>query len=287
MTPQSEVALIASREIRKNLRSVKGIILLMLSLLGGTLTSILIVRYLTEKLARVPPEALRQEQERVFTQAFRDAETGKYMSDAPLSLFTMFNLCVWLTPALVWLASFDGISGEIQHRSIRYWTVRTRRTSFYAGKFLGLWATIGVITFAMHLLTWIVAIAEGHTSAGNVLSWGLRFWLASVPIVGAWCGIAVFVGSFFRTPMTSLLVVGFAFFLIFMLGAFTPAILVSVRDNIDDTTARVLSAFYPNSYDRLLLSPHLDKLGLGLLACLAIAGIPTAAGAAILERKDV
>jgi ABC-type transport system involved in multi-copper enzyme maturation permease subunit len=287
VTPQSEVVLIAGRELRKNLRSVKGIILLLLSLLGGTLTSVLIVRSLTERFARVPPELLRQEQEKVFTQAFRDAETGKYMADAPLSLFIMFNLCVWLAPALVWLASFDGISGEIQHRSIRYWTVRTRRTSFYVGKFFGLWATIGVITFAMHLLTWIVAIAEGHTSAGNVVSWGVRFWLASVPIVGAWCGIAVFVGSFFRTPMTSLLVVGFAFFLIFMLGAVTPAILAAVRDNIDDTTARVLSVLYPNSYDRFLLSPHIDKLGLGLLACLAIASLPTAAGAVLLDRKDV
>ena len=287
MTPLSEIGLIVGREVKKNLRGVKGIILLLLSLIGGTATSLMLVRYFRRKLEGVDPAAVREAQVQVFTDVFRDADMGKYLGDAPLSLVMMFNLCVWLAPALVWLASFDGISGEIQHRSIRYWTVRTRRTSFYLGKFFGLWATIGVITFAMHLLTWVVAIVEGHTSAGNVVSWGIRFWLASVPIIGAWCGLAVCVSSFFRTPLTSLLIVGFTFFFIFVVGSLTPAIIVSSSKNLDDTTAAVLSALYPNSYDRMLLSPSFEKVALGLLSCVLFGGIPTVLGAFLLKKRDV
>lgn len=282
-----EIGLVSGREIKKNLRGVKGIILLAMSLIGGTAMALLLVRYFQRKLEGVNPAAIHDAQEKMFTEAFHDEAMGKYLAGAPLSLVIMLNFCVWLAPALIWLAGFDAISGEVQHRTIRYWTVRTRRGSFYIGKFLGLWATVAVITFAMHLLMWIVTISQGLYPAGDVLSWGVRFWLVSIPIIGAWCGIAAFAGSFFRTPMTSLLVVGFTFFAIFVLGSIVPAILMSLSKNMDDTTARTLAALYPNSWDRYLLSPRIERVGLGLLACLAFAGLPTAAGAYLLSKRDV
>ncbi len=287
MKPQAEIGLVVQRELLKNLRGVKGIILLALSLIGGTAVAYLLARALGRPLEDLDPAQVRLAQEKMFTEAFHDEATGKYLSDVPLSLIAMLNLCVWLAPALVWLAGFDGVSGEIQHRTIRYWSVRTRRVSYYLGKFFGLWATIATMTFAMHLLMWIVTLVQGVYPVGSVLSWGVRLWLVTVPIVGAWCGVAVFAGSFFRTPITSLLVVGFTFFVIFVAGSFVPFILVNMRNDPDDSTATVLRALYPNSYDRFLLSAHLEKVGLGLLACLAYAGIPTAVGALLLEKKDV
>ncbi len=275
------------RELLKNLRGVKGIILLLLSLIGGTATSYFSVRAFSSRLKDVDPAMLKQAQQEAFTEMFRDAEMGKYLADAPISLLFMFNLCVWLAPALIWLASYDTVSGDVQYRAVRYWTVRTRKTSLYLGKFFGTWASIGVMTFAMHALTWVVAIVEGHTSTGNVLSWGVRFWLASIPIIGAWCGIAILAGSVFRTPMTSLMVIGFTFFAIFLLGSIVPAIVVLSSKNIDDGTARFLSALYPNSYDRLLLSPKIDSVALGLLGTLSFAGVPTALGAFLFHKKDV
>ena len=41
-------------------------------------------------------------------------------------------------------------------RRVRYWTLRTRRASYFVGKWLGLWATVSAVTFAMHALIWIV-----------------------------------------------------------------------------------------------------------------------------------
>lgn len=286
MTPLAEIALVTQREIRKNLRSIKGIILLALSLVGGTFVSYLITRWMQSQFEKAPPELVHKAKEEALTQMFHDEATGRYLADAPINLISLLNLCIWLAPALIWLSGFDAVSGEVQHRTIRYWWVRTRRSSFYLGKFLGLWATIAVMTFVMHFAMWVVAIVGG-VPAGDILSWGIRFWLLSIPIVGAWCGIAVCVGSLFRTPIMSLLSIGGAFFTIFVVGSIIPVVLMAMRKDMNDPTARVLNSFYPNSYDRMLLSAHADQVLLGILACLAFAAIPTAIGVTVLTKKDV
>jgi ABC-type transport system involved in multi-copper enzyme maturation permease subunit len=287
VNPLNEVALIMAREVRKNLRGVKGIVLLSISLIGGTLMALAVVKLFTHQIGQLPVEQLQAAQEAAFAKAYNDAAMGKYLASAPLPLVIMLGFCVWLAPALIWLAGFDAISGEVQYRSIRYWTLRTRRASYYVGKFFGLWATVAAITFAMHLLMWIVTIAQGTSSFGDTMSWGVRFWLVTIPIIGAWCGIAVFVGSFARAPVTSLLLVGITFFIIFLLGAITPRMLVSIRSDPDDLTARILAGLYPNTYDAWLLSPRFDRASFGFLICCAFAGLPTAAGAYLLGRKDV
>lgn len=287
MKPIQEIGLIVGRELNKNLRGVKGIILLALSLIGGTAVALLLVKAFQRKLEGANPEMLRQAQGELWSEWFHDKAVGEHLSTAPISLVFMLPLCIWLSPALIWLAGFDGVSGEVQHRTIRYWTVRTRRVSYYVGKFLGLWATITAMTLAMHLLMWVVTLSQGLYPVGDVLLWGPRLWLVSVPIVGAWCGIAVLIGSLFRTPITSLLVVGFSFFGIFVLGSFVPWILDGLERTGDSGTATILRGFYPNGYDVYMLSPKIERVAIGLAACLAFAGLPTALGAFILEKKDV
>lgn len=286
MKPIQEIGLIVARELKKNLRGVKGIILTSLSLLGGTAVALLLANVFKRGTEGADPAMIREAQKAHFTESFRDADMGAYLADAPFSLVKMLTLAVWLAPALIWLAGFDAIAGEVQHRTIRYWSVRTRRFSYYLGKFLGLWATVGVMTFAMHLLMWIVTISQG-ASVGNVLSWGFRLWLVSVPIVGAWCGIAVLVGSLFRTPITSLLVVGFTFFGVFVLGAFVPLILDAYAHPDKSDAAAIMRGFYPNGYDVYLLSPKIERVAIGLAACFGFAGLPTALGAYLLDKKDV
>src|SRR5687767_7693300 len=104
------------REVRKNLRGMKGIVLLVLSLVGGTLMALLVVKYFQHQLADYPAADLRTAQEAIFTKMYSDPAMGKYLADAPLALVVMLRFCVWLTPALIWLAGFDAISGEVQYR---------------------------------------------------------------------------------------------------------------------------------------------------------------------------
>src|SRR5271155_1331253 len=123
MSPAAETLLVAQRELRTNLRSAKGVALLMLSLLGGGLAALLFAHG-----AKPKPIDL----------------SGTSVSDMGPAVVAMFGLSavlratIWLTPMLVSLIGYDAISGELQNRSVRYWTIRSRRASFYVGKVLGL-----------------------------------------------------------------------------------------------------------------------------------------------------
>jgi ABC-type transport system involved in multi-copper enzyme maturation permease subunit len=276
MNPLSEISLVLQRELRKNVRSIKGLVLAALSLVGGPLVAYFVVRKIHDELAGVTALELQQSQEDVYTKAFNDAVMGHYLSTSPPALVIMFILSIWLAPMLIALSSFDAVSGDVQHRTVRFWTVRPRRASYFVGKFLGAWATIGLITLCMHALMWIVAIGQGE-SAGTVISWGIRFWLVSLPISAMWCAVASFVASLVRTPVLSLLLTLGTFFGIWFFG-----FLIARGFKVE-----WMAYVYPNSYDILLLSPYVHKVATALGVCLGTSAALTAIGATLFQRRDI
>ncbi len=279
MSPAAEVALVAQRELRKNVRSAKGIVLLALSLLGGVVVAFVLAwfeKVKREKLASLPPEAEAEAQRQIITMLGEgDEALGDALAKAPGALLGAAKATVWFGPALVALLGFDSISGEIQHRTVRFWTVRSRRVSFYVGKVLGLWAVVSALTLLVHALIWAIVISRGETP-GLVIEWGPRLWAVTLPISLLWCAIAQLVASQFRAPILSLLVTFGAFFVLwigFVLGA----------------SGRVppLLYLYPNVYDMWLLHPHPDRLFEGLGICLLSAAVYIAAGSAVFAQRDV
>ena len=202
--------------------------------------------------------------------------TAKYIADSPEVIFAGLIITIWLTPMLIALLGFDSFAGDVQHRTIRYWTVRARRGSFFAGKFLGLWTTVSAVTLAIHALIWVVCIARGEATAAETLSWGIRFWVVSLPMSAAWCGVAVLVSSFFRMPMVALLTTFAAYFALW---------LVWVIGVASDTSA--LLYFYPNYYDKLLLSPQLWTAASGFGACALMATLCVGGGTLLFSKRDV
>lgn len=288
MNPLKEVRLILLRELRKNFRSVKGIVLLLISLFGSFGAALLLVKFQQFKRAQVGEEGLaagigadglkeimHNGRIKALTPIYGEV-TAKYIADSPEVLFAGLLITIWLTPLLIALLGFDSFAGDVQHRSVRYWTVRTRRGSFFAGKFLGLWSTVSAVTLAIHALIWIVCIVRGEASAADTLSWGVRFWLVSLPMSAAWCGIAVLVSSFFRMPIVALLTtfaVYFGLWLVWVIG------------NASEVDA--LLYVYPNYYDKLLLSPQLWSAGAGFGACALMASLCLGGGTFLFSRKDV
>jgi len=284
MSPLAEVRLVSAREVVKNLRGPKGVVLSSLSLAGGLLVALL-ANY--QKAPRATVEELTQLHATARLPPDFDLPRASMLIAAPPALNLFLEMSVWLAPALIWLAGFDAISGEVQHRTVRYWAGRTRRHSYYAGKVVGLFTTIAAITFAMHLVVWIVTIVRGGGGLGETLVWGLRFWVATLPIVAAWCGIAAFVSSLFRAPLSSLLTTGLVFFTLFVVGAVVPKILVAATADPANATAKLLTFFYPNGYDTWVLHPEGRKVLVGLLACLGFVVVTSAAGVALHVRRDV
>lgn len=279
MSPLSEVRFVAQRELLKSFRSAKGIVLLVLSLLGGTGATLLLVKaqqLKREKLAGADPEALRSLREEAATQIFGDPATGKSLADAPEVLLAVLLLTIWLTPLVISLLGFDSVSGDLQHKSVRYWTLRTRRSSYFIGKWAGVFATVSMMTLTMHAVIWVLCIVRGEAPAGSALAWGLRFWLITLPISATWCGISTFVSSLFKTPIISLLVTFSAFFglwLFWMIGQVTHA--------------EAMQYVYPNFYDALLINPQINKVMTGLAACLGMAALYVGAGSFLFTKRDV
>jgi ABC-type transport system involved in multi-copper enzyme maturation permease subunit len=277
MNPLSEVGLLVSRELRKSIRSVKGILMLVISLLGAAGMAMILnyLRKLDE--AKLSPEQIRELQEAALTKKYGSEEMGHYLADAPSALLIMLMASVWLTPLLIAVLGFDSVAADIQYRSVRFWTVRSRRWTYFTGKFLGQWIVASIAVLALHLITWIIAIGFGGVEGGKVLSWGLRFYFVTVPITGAWCGISSLVSSQFRTPILGLLATCATFFALWLLD-----VVALVSERVD-----FFKYVYPNTYDEWLLSPNLKMVAGGTAICLAFAALSVGSGSFIFAKRDV
>ncbi len=276
MSPFSEVQLVTARELRKSFRSVKGIVLAAVTVAGGAGVSMLFA-WLDRMRRTELPEGIdaHDAQQQVFSQLY-GAETGKVLADCPYSLYLMLIATLWLGPLLVALLDFDAVSGELQHRTVRFWTVRVRRSSYMLGKFFGAWLAVLAVTLGMNVIVWGATHAVSGDPLSKVLLWGLRFFAVSIPISAAWCGIATLVGSQVRSPMLSLLFIFAAFFGLWLL-----------RVGAGFAQVPWLAYAYPNLYDEFLLSPNAAVLGKGLLGTGLIAASTTAAAVLLFERRDV
>lgn len=281
MSALNEVGLIAGREVRKNLRSVKGLVMVVLSLLGAVGVSLLLVKAERANLEEITPEKMLALQELVLTKKYDDAAMGKTLAAAPPILLALLAITVWLGPLLITVLGFDGVPGELQFRSVRYWTVRARRSSYYAGKVLGLWGVAAATTLVMHALIWGVLLVQqggivGGGAPSDILGWGIRFYAVTLPISAAWCGLAVLVTSQFRSPIVALFVTCAVFFTLWLVG------LVGEFGGL-----KPLTYLYPNTFEGWLLSPQPTRVALGVLICFAFAVGSSLAGGFLFARRDV
>jgi ABC-type transport system involved in multi-copper enzyme maturation permease subunit len=291
LSPATEIRLLAAREIRRSVRSVKGIVLGILTLLGAFVTSLVCVWLEGSVRAHdnaTSTEAYTELRKAAIEKATGDPAFAAYSASIPTSLLVFLKVTVWLAPLLIALLGFDLMSSELQYRSVRYWTVRTRRWSYFTGKMLGLWAVVALMMLALNVIAGIVAAARGFVTAGQLFTWGFRFWLVAVVIAGSWAAIATFISSCFRTPMLSLLTTFLAFFVMWavsLIGFF-----VRARDAVDTGVQKNMAWYeylYPNSYDTLLLSPETTKVLTALGVLVGFVVLANAAGAALFQRRDV
>ncbi|MEO8877101.1 MAG: ABC transporter permease subunit, partial [Polyangiaceae bacterium] len=237
-----------------------------------------LIRLKVEQLnaGKFSADDVQQLQEQLLAHQYGD-EMGHYLSPVPPMLLGMLVLTVWLAPFLVAVLGFDAIAGEMQHRTVRYFTMRARRASYYIGKTFGLWLVVSTITLALHGLVWILAVTRGGIGANVAFGWGVHLWLITLPISAAWCGLATFIGSQFKSPILSLLVTFASFFVLFFMW------LISL---VSDST-KWLGYIYPNNYEDWMLSPHADRVSEGAAICVAICVVMAVAGALLFTRKDV
>ena len=294
MSPTTEIRILVGRELRRALRSTKGIAIGVLTLLGAFVAALACVQI--ERTDRLAAEATStatyvEAKRAVLEHAYGDAALAAYIASVPSSLLVFLKITVWFLPLLVALLGFDAVTGDLQNRSVRFWTVRVRRSSFLVGKFLGLWCLVSLVTFVIDLVADVVAITRGYVTFGEAVGWGLRFWLVAVVIAAAWASIATFVSASYRTPMLSLLTTFAVFFVLWLFGL--GGFLARVRDTVAGgvgTMARGMSWYeylYPNAYDTMLVSPSGEKAAIAVAILAGFSAALTAAGAVLFARRDL
>ncbi len=303
MSPASEIALVAGRELKKSIRSVKGIILAILTLLGSILAVLICIALESgarKDLGAETTDAFRQMYEDGMVKSGTDPGVAHYVAQMPISLVAFLKVLVWIGPLLVAILGFDSVSGDMQHRSIRYWTVRTRRWSYLLGKFFGLWGIVSIVTATLMVLSSIAVMIRGYITIGDFFTWGVRCWLISMAIAGAWTAVATFVSSRFKTPLYALLTTCGAFFCMWMAGVigtavrwFTAFSVASKGEHGAETARAVVSNIHwyeylnPNGYDDLLLSPKPLHVAEGIGACAVYIILFVGLAAALFAKKDV
>lgn len=278
------------RELRKSFRSIKGIILSVLTVAGGGGLAMLFAqsddirkKRMDEK--NISPEVLLEAKKKLFGWWFMDEKTGDHLGNAPGLIFFLFAVSLVLMPAVVLLLGFDSVSAERQHRTVRYWTVRSRRSSYIIGKWLGLWATCGIVALGMHALIWIVCTARGEAPFADIVSWGFRFWCASMPILGMWCAVSVFISSLMRVPIIALLTTAGIFFVWWLV--YIPFWVGGHNDPEVIGSPTPILYIFPNFYDRFLLSPQIGPFLTGLAVCFGFAAAMLAGSSALFAKRDV
>lgn len=280
MNPLTEIRLILFRELRRQFRSTKGLVLVILSVLVATLIS-LALAYGEKKQREMMPVELTPEQRQAVLAEFlektgKDAATAKYLASIPQTVLSMWKVATFTTPWLVLLLGYDSLASDVQYRTIRFWTVRTRRSSYFLGKWLGLFTTVAALHLAISSIVWVVSAVMGTDNIGSILRWGVQLWILSLPITAAWTGLASGIGSFFRTPMVALLTIFGTYIVVGIV-----AIIGAVRD------IEFLTFFWPNSLDDKFLLADTKHVGVGLFACALYAALPLVTGAFALSKRDV
>jgi hypothetical protein len=286
VSPVQEIALVTTRELRKNLRSWKGIALLALSLLAGAGLAIQRVYAeagLKKAVGDVPPEAVVEGFKKLLGDYYSEPATIESIStSSPFEWSTQLAVVI-IIPLLVTLIGFDGVSTDLRHRTFRFWSVRCRRSSLFLGRFFGLWVTLAAMTLVTSVVVWCVLIFGGVFSASHVIKWGIRFWTMQVAIIGAWSALAVFLGSLFRSAFMSLAAIFGTFGLLYLVKLI--GVIASTAEG--GSSWSILRYVSPNALDEFILSPTPSRIAIGLAGCLAFILIGIEPGTVIFTKRDV
>jgi ABC-type transport system involved in multi-copper enzyme maturation permease subunit len=285
MAVQHEIGLVALREIRKNLRSTKGIAMFVLFFLGGVIPSVIGV--LAQRAAQdagldsLSDETKRAALERGFASNYGSEEIGKYLIQCPMVLYFLLWGTLAFTPFVLLLIGFDQLAGEVQHRGIRYIAGRAYRHSIVIGKALGVWAVASVMILVLHVTVWSVMLIQSNDSALTTLSWGLRIWAFSITYVAAYVGLMTLVSSMFKTPVLALFI-GFGT----IVGIGVLRLIIRVMA-LKWESVEAATWIFPASYENLMVSPDpLRALGGCTLAIAWGAGC-VALATLVLRRRDI
>jgi ABC-type transport system involved in multi-copper enzyme maturation permease subunit len=198
----------------------------------------------------------------------------------PLPILAAFYFSLFFLPLYVALMGFDQVSGELGPRSIRYLTVRARRSSVLLGKFLAqatiLLALVWMLDLGLCVYTWVTTPDFGAASFGLNL---LRFWMVSTVFSLAFLALTSFCSSLTPNPAVSLILNFTALLLSFLLWT-------TARFD-EGHPLRLLRYLSPLRYSLRLLYPDAADVAGAVAAYLVFTLLFLGGALFILRERDV
>lgn len=203
------------------------------------------------------------------------------LASVPLVALLIFRLSLFALPAFAALMGFDQISGELGPRSIRYLTIRARRSSILLGKFLAQ-ATV-LLTLALlvdaGLYLYAKVTTPDFTTAQMVFAL-LKAGLAAILFSLAYVALTTLCSTLFRTPAIGLIVN----LMLWMMDFFLWLLQDKVHWSLIPDFLRFLR---PSYYATNLLHPELTQFGISAGAYLGFTALFLAAAILVLRRRDL
>lgn len=291
-----ETLVIWSAELRRAVRSGRAVVLLGLYSMFSALV-LLVVGWIANEVRAAVNKQLEgsgmdaaeaaakvsEEARNGFLRFFLsdDAAMLEALAQVPLEVLIVFEITLVFLPAYVVLMGFDQISGEVGPRSMRYLTVRARRSSVLLGKFLAQAALLVGLVLIIDLAIFIYARIMNPDFGFGVLAVNLlKFWLAAIVFSLAYVALTTLCSSLFRSPAVSLVfnfIMLFVFWLMHTIG----------RAVADENPLRFLRFLSPSNYADNLLHPRVAEFAVSGAAYAGFATLFLGAAYAILRARDL
>ncbi|XXF75275.1 ABC transporter permease subunit [Myxococcaceae bacterium GXIMD 01537] len=290
-----EIAVIWSAETRRSVRSGRAVVLLglysmfsaLVLLIVGAIANTIRDR-VNEKLAEAGADAaastqVADELRKSFLGflASNDPALMEALGQVPLVVLVVFKVTLFFLPAYVALMGFDQISGEVGPRSIRYLTVRSRRSSLLLGKFFTQMTLLLGLVLVIDLAIFIYAKVTNPDFTFAALSLNLlKYWVAAIVFSLAYLALTSLCSSLFRAPAVSLVfnfIILLTFWLMDTVG----------RAFEGRSVVEYLRFLSPSYYSGNLLHPSVSQFGVSGLAYLAFAAFFLGGAYAVLRARDL
>ncbi|QSQ15079.1 ABC transporter permease [Myxococcus landrumensis] len=211
----------------------------------------------------------------------KDTALLEALAQVPIEVLLVFKVTLFFLPAYVALMGFDQISGEVGPRSMRYLTVRARRSSVLLGKFLAQASLLLGLVLIIDLAIFTFASITNPDFGFAAMSLNLiKFWLAAIVFSLSYVALTTLCSSLFRSPAVSLVfnfILLFVFWLMDTVGKFVS----------DESALRGLRYLSPSFYASNLLHPKLTEFGVSGAAYAGFATIFLLGAYGALRARDL
>lgn len=258
--------MIWSAECRRTLRSARAVVLL--GLYGLFSLAVLLAGGWLRSLYRQMTNA---------------ADLPTAPEQIPTLVLVVFYLSIFFLPAYVALMGFDQLSGEVGPRSMRYLTVRARRSSVLLGKFLAQTTVLLGLVLALDVILCLYAwlTTQGMGLGGFALSL-LRVWVGMTIFSLAFLSLTALCSSVTSNSAVSLV----SNFIIIM-ASFTSWLLGLWYSRGEGHPLQYMRFVSPMNYCMTLLDAEPARFGLSALAYLVFTLLFLGGAYTALRTRDL